>query len=194
MLRWCLDAALLILRIVTYPFRWLALVFVRLVRLCAAILPPVLLSAASFYAIVWLESNGCSVQRVIQPIEQYLQGFIWPGHFVQLLGLVGSAAVFGWALKKLGTAAWEEVGEMWDLIVETLGHDWWPDFEIVDSLEEIWDHLTEAWDALIESWGSFGRMSLVILAATPVLLMLIAVHLGLMIWRAASLVDCALTP
>ena len=165
-----MDAALLIVRIVTYPFRWIALLFVRVVRLFAAVLPPVLLSGLLFEAIVLMESHRSSAWTAV---EQYLATVIGGGGQVQLVGLLGSAGVLGWVLKKLGKAAWEELNEIWELFRGTLEDRWWPSFEISDSIDEMLEHFADVRETSVESWKSFGKLSLVIFATVPVVLMLI---------------------
>ena len=168
--RACSQMAVWIMRIVTYPFRWVALLFARMVRLCATILPPVLLSGILLAAIVWMESEHGSAWKAV---EQYLDKVIGGGNQVQLVSLLTSAGIFGWALKKLGKAAWDGILEIRDLFVGALEGRWWPSLKVAESLQDIWEHLCDVREAFVDSLGSFGKLALVLIAATPFVLALI---------------------
>lgn len=161
------------MRTATLPFRWVVFALVRLVHLIAAIFPLLVLAGATFVVIAWiapcigeaLSAAGHYVAEVFGSVDQ-----------AQLVGLLGSVGIFGWALKTLGKAAWDELLKIFGLSGKALDGKWWPPFKIIESLTVAWDQfrvMPTPPGLFHESFQSSAKLALVTLATIPILLVLI---------------------
>ncbi len=165
--------AFFVIRLTTYPFRLVAFVLARLVYLVAAIFPLLILAAATLAAIAWIAQRRGEAWSAV---DAYLANVFGSGDQAQLVGLFASVGLFGWALKTLGKAAWDELHKIVGLSWKALNAKWWPPFKIKENLE-VWQQLRvsppKPPELFRESFQSSAKLALVTLATIPILLVLI---------------------